>query len=89
MRTAFIDSNGVVVQVILGWLDEPAKAAFLRDYGILYGAVSLLEVDDSTSVWIGGTYTDGVFQAPPAPEPEPVPEVLPEPLPEVITEPEL
>ena len=83
MRTAFIDSNGVVVQLILGWLDEPTKTAFLRDYGILYGAVMLLQVDDSTSVWIGGAYTDGVFAPPPEPEPEP------EPLPEVITEPEL
>lgn len=70
MRTAFIDSNGVVVQVILGWLDEPTKTAFLRDYGFLYGAVALLEVDDSTSVWIGGTYTEGQFQPPVQTDPE-------------------
>jgi hypothetical protein len=87
MKTVFINADSIVVNVISGALTEQAKTGFLRDYGILYGAVMLLEVDDSTSVWIGGAYTDGVFAPPP--EPEPVPEVLPEPLPEVITEPEL
>ena len=76
-RYAFMNADGIVVNVINGALSAEQQALFLRDYGILYGAVAVVEVDDSTSVWIGGTYTDGVFAPPP--EPEPQPEPLPEP----------
>ena len=79
---AFINADSQVVQVISGVLNSAQQAQFLRDYGVLFGAVAVLEVDAATAIWIGGSYTDGEFQAPPAPEPapEPLPEVLPEPI---------
>ena len=80
MRFAFINADGIVVQVIVGELNEQQQAQFLRDYNTLFGATSIVAVDAETSVWIGGSYTDGTFTAP-APEPQP------EPLPEVVTEP--
>jgi hypothetical protein len=80
MRFVFINSDGIVVQVIIGELNEQQQAQFLRDYAILFGATQIVAVDAETSVWIGGSYTDGTFTEPPAPEP------LPEPLPEVVTE---
>ena len=70
-RYAFIDANGVVVQVIVGELDATAQARFLSDYRILFGAEQIIEVDADTAVWIGGTYTGGVFAEPPQPEPLP------------------
>ena len=87
MRYAFINANGIVVNVIVGALSPIEQQRFLADYRALFGAESIVAVDADTGVWIGGSYTDGVFTAPP--EPEPVPEVLPEPLPEVVTEPEI
>jgi hypothetical protein len=87
MRYAFINADGIVVNVISGALTEIEQQRFLADYRALFGAESIVAVDADTAVWIGGSYTDGVFTAPP--EPEPVPEVLPEPLPEVVTEPEI
>ena len=83
-RYAFINANGIVVQVIVGNLNAQQQAQFLSDYSAIFGATQIVAVGDDTSVWIGGSYTDGTFTAPP--EPEPVPEVLPEPLPEVVTE---
>ena len=79
---AFINADSVVVQTISGQLDAAQQAQFLWDYRVLFGAVAVLEVDAEMPVWIGGSYTDGEFQAPPAPEPapEPLPEVLPEPI---------
>jgi hypothetical protein len=88
-RYAFIDANGIVVNVIVGELDATAQARFLADYRALFGAEQIVEVDASTPVWIGGTYTGGVFAEPPQPEPEPEPEPLPEPLPEPQLEPEI
>ena len=83
-RYAFINADGIVVQVIVGNLNAQQQAQFLSDYSVIFGATQIVAVGDDTSVWIGGSYTDGTFTAPP--EPEPVPEVLPEPLPEVVTE---
>ena len=83
-RYAFINADGIVVQVIVGNLNAQQQAQFLSDYSAIFGATQIVAVGDDTSVWIGGSYTDGTFTAPP--EPEPVPEVLPEPLPEVVTE---
>lgn len=82
MKYAFVNADGIVVQTIGGWLSEIEQARFLRDYGVLFGAEQIIEVDDATTVWIGGSYTDGVFTPPPAPEPQP------EPLPEPQLEPE-
>ena len=74
MNYAFTNADGTVVQVITGALNADEQARFLRDYSVLFGAVAIIEVEDGTSVWIGGTYTDGQFQPPP--QPEPVPEVI-------------
>jgi len=93
MKYAFTDSSGIVVNVIVGALPEAQQQMLLNDYRKLFGATAIVAVDAETSVWIGGSYTDGVFAPPPEPEPEPIVEViaepLPEPLPEVITEPEV
>lgn len=72
MKTIFLNSENIIVQMISGLLDDQSKKAFLRDYGMIYHAVSILEVDDSTRVWIGGTYdpSSGEFLPPPSPEPE-------------------
>jgi hypothetical protein len=91
MTYAFINSSGIVVQLISGALNPAQQEQFLRDYSALFGAVAIIEVEQGTSVWIGGTYTDGVFAPPPQPEPLPEivegeSEVLPEP---EATEPEL
>ena len=68
---AFINADSVVVQAISGVLNSAQQAQFLRDYGVLFGATVVVEVDAETAIWIGGSYTDGVFIAPPpAPEPE-------------------
>ena len=67
-RYAFTKSDGTVVQVISGALNAAQQAQFLRDYAILFGATAIIEVEGGTSVWIGGTYTDGQFQPPPQPE---------------------
>jgi len=84
MNYAFIDGDGTVVNVISGALTESEQARLLTDYRALFGADSIVAVDAETSVWIGGSYTDGVFAPPPVPEPAPeiiegVSEVLPEP----------
>ncbi len=92
-RYAFTNADGIVVQLISGALNPAQQEQFLRDYSALFGAVAIIEVEDGTSVWIGGTYTDGVFAPPSQPEivdgtatmiDEPQLEPLPEP-----TEPEL
>ena len=67
---AFINADSVVVQTISGQLDAAQQAQFLRDYRVLFGATVVVEVESDTSIWIGGSYTDGVFTPPPAPEPE-------------------
>jgi hypothetical protein len=75
-RYAYLNADGIVVQAIAGALDAPAHDALLRDYGILYGAVSCVRVEDDRAIWIGGSYTDGEFT--PQPEPEPLTEVITE-----------
>jgi len=72
-RYAFINAESIVVQVITGTLNAAQQAQFLRDYATLFGATAIIEVEQGTSVWIGGTYTDGVFTEPP--QPEPLPEI--------------
>lgn len=73
----YLNAQDIVVQVITGGVDGAAHDALLRDYNFLYGAVRCVRVEDRRPVWIGGSYTDGVFAPPP--EPEPLPEPLPEP----------
>lgn len=81
-RYVFLNADGIVLQVIVGELNAQQQAQFLNDYSVLFGATEILAVDEQTSVWVGGTYTEGVFMAPPQPEP------VPEPQPEPIVEPE-
>jgi len=72
-RYAFTNAEGRVVQAISGSLNESQRAQFLRDYAILFGATSAIELaDDAVRVWIGGTYTpeEGFLPPPPPPEPE-------------------
>ena len=68
MRYAFTNADSIVVQVISGALNATQQEMFLRDYSVLFGAVAIIEVEDGTSVWIGGAYLDGVFAPPPQPE---------------------
>jgi hypothetical protein len=80
-RYAFINDEGVVVNIISGALEESQLAQFLRDYAILFAAVNFVRVEDDAPVWIGGSYDSdsGTFTPPPTPEPEPViEEILPE-----------
>jgi hypothetical protein len=91
MRYAFLNQDSTVVNVIVGELTPEQLGGFLDDYAKLFGATQVIPVGDEQPVWIGGSYTDGTFQAPPEPEPAPEPapeivegvvEVLPEPQPE-------
>ena len=81
MKHAYINAEGIVVQLIVGALDQTAHDIMLRDYGILFGAVRCVQVDESVIVWMGGRYDNEAGFLPP-PEPEPQPEPLPEPKPE-------
>jgi hypothetical protein len=74
MRYAFIDSNGIVVNLIVGALSPIEQQRFLADYRVLFGAIQIVAVDDGVGVWIGGSYdaSSGAFTPPPTPEPEPI-----------------
>jgi hypothetical protein len=81
MRYAFINQDGVVVNVIEGVLSEYETSRLLADYRVLFGAASFVVVAPDVPVWSGGPYdsTSGVFSPPPSPEPEVVPEeIVPE-----------
>jgi hypothetical protein len=72
-RYAFINSDRIVAQVIVGSLNQTQLAQFERDYAVIFGAISTIEIaDDAVPVWIGGTYTpeEGFLPPPPPPEPE-------------------
>jgi len=84
-RYAFTNAEGIVVNVIVGNLTPAQQQLFLRDQATLFGATQVIEVEPGTSVWIGGSYLDGVFAPPPPPEPAPeivegTSEVIEEPL---------
>ena len=69
-RYAFTNADGIVVNVIVGNLTPDQQQLFLRDQATLFGATQVIEVEPGTSVWIGGSYTEGQFLPPPQPEPE-------------------
>ena len=69
-RYAFLDANGTVLNLIVGNLTVDEQQVFLRDHNAMYGAQQIIEVEPDTSVWIGGSYTEGQFLPPPQPEPE-------------------
>lgn len=73
-RYAFYDANGNVVQTITGPLTDEQLAIFMRDYAILFGAVSYEAVDET--VQIGDTPS-----AAPSPTDSPVPTDEPTPTP--------
>jgi hypothetical protein len=70
MRYAFLNQDSTVVNVIVGELTPEQLGIFLDDYAKLFGATQVIPVDDTTSVWIGGSYTEGQFLPPFQPEPE-------------------
>jgi hypothetical protein len=70
MRYAFLNQDRTVVNVIVGELTPEQLGGFLDDYAKLFGATQVIPVDDTTSVWIGGSYTEGQFLPPFQPEPE-------------------
>jgi hypothetical protein len=76
MRYAFVNADNIVVNVIVGGLNEEQKPRFFAVQQAIFGATQMVELADNQGAWIGGTYTDGQFQPPPQPEPEPVPEVI-------------
>jgi hypothetical protein len=86
MRYAFIGPENEVRQVIAGALYPEQLAQFERDYAVIFGATSVVEIgDDAISVWIGGTYTpEAGFTPPPSPEPEPI--VADAPIEEIVEE---
>lgn len=77
MRYAFIDTNGLVVNVISGALTDDQVARFLSDYATLFMAATVVAVADDQPVWIGGTYVDGAFSAPLLPEVPAIPDETP------------
>lgn len=78
-RYAFVNAENTVVNVISGALTPEQQQEFLAVYAAVFNAIAVIEVLPETPVWIGGTYTDGVFQPAPDPQPEPLPEPQPEP----------
>jgi hypothetical protein len=70
-RYAFTNAESIVVNVIVGNLTPEQQQLFLRDQATMFGATQVIEVEPGTSVWIGGSYTEGQFLPPFQPEPEP------------------
>jgi len=84
-KHAFLDADGIVVNVIVGSLTPSQQQLFLRDQATMFGATQVIEVEPDTSVWIGGAYDAAQGFLPP-PQPEPAPEIV-EGTSEVIEEP--
>ena len=72
-KVAFLNDSSVVVQVLVGELNEQQQDLLLRDYRVLYGSVMAITVPDGQTAWIGGLYDPiaGEF-SPPEPQPEPL-----------------
>jgi hypothetical protein len=66
MRYAFLNQDSIVVNVIVGDLTPEQLSGFLDDYSKLFAATQVVAVEQTTPVWIGGTYAEGVFAPPPA-----------------------
>jgi len=79
MRYAFVNADKIVVNVIVGDLNEEQKPRFFAVQQAIFGATQMVELADNKGAWIGGTYTDGQFAAPePPPQPEPDAEAIEE-----------
>ena len=70
-KTAFLDRDNRVVNLLVGDLTDDERARFVELYHYL-GAHSAVSVDEGVIVWIGGSYdaTSGEFSPPPSPEPK-------------------
>ena len=69
-RFAFISESNTVVQIIAGTLTDSQADDFVRHYREQFGANAWVKVaDESTPIWIGGTYDSTVGFAPP---PDPI-----------------
>jgi hypothetical protein len=79
MKYAFVNADSIVVNVIVGDLNEEQKPRFFAVQQAIFGATQMVELADNQGAWIGGTYTDGQFAAPePPPQPEPDAEAIEE-----------
>jgi hypothetical protein len=67
-KHAFLDANGIVLNLIVGNLTPDQQQLFLRDQAALFGATQVIQVEPDTSVWIGGSYTGGQFLPPSEPD---------------------
>ena len=67
-KHAFLDANGIVLNLIVGNLTPTQQQLFLRDQAALFGATQVIQVEPDTSVWIGGTYDAAQGFLPPPPE---------------------
>jgi len=63
-KYVFLNADGLVVQIIVGALDAAQEEQFLSDYGVLFGATRLVEIDVTEPAWMDGTYVDGSFLPP-------------------------
>lgn len=77
-RHAYINDQGVVVQVISGAVDGAAHDALLADYRVLFGAVRCVRIEDDRPIWIEGSYDEETGFTPP-PQPEVIEELITEP----------
>jgi hypothetical protein len=82
IRYAFYDANGKVVQTITGPLTDEQLAIFLRDYVILFHAVSYSEVGLDVHIGDGASPSptdtgEPVVAAPSTPSPSPEQSVAP------------
>ena len=79
MKYAFVNADSIVVNVIVGDLNEEQKPRFFAVQQAIFGATQMVELADNQGAWIGGTYTHGQFAAPePPPQPEPDAEAIEE-----------
>lgn len=72
MRTAVINQESIVVDLLAGSIDKDQEIGFVSHFAPRHGVVSFVRVDENRPVWIGGSYdaTSGEFSPPPSPEPE-------------------
>lgn len=82
-RYALVADAGLVVNIIVGDLNQDQEAAILAAQRGVNGAQQIIALGDTEPAWIGGLYADGVFAAPEEPTiVEGTSEVLPQPEPE-------
>ena len=73
-RLVSVRADGVITNVTVGDYADDELPGFVEQQAFFFQAAQVIRVEDGTTVWIGGTYTDGQFLPPPEPEPEPEPD---------------